>query len=131
CSGLGGHLAGTVVRPALGDRRNGLVANGSASREAQQSYVSDAAGGTLALRHRSSETFFAQVGVEGQVGRSQDALGTIDYRLVGVPISVSYDSTDNLLDPTGGVRFTASATPYAGFLGSDPSIFVAKAQGST
>src|SRR5262249_59274501 len=58
-------------------------------------------------------------------------LGTIDYRLVGVPISVSYDSTDNLLDPSEGVRFTASATPYAGFLGSDPSIFVAKAQGST
>jgi translocation and assembly module TamA len=69
--------------------------------------------------------------VDGQVGRSQDALGTIDYRLVGVPISTSYDSTDNLLDPTIGVRFTGSITPYAGFLGSNPSIVVAKAQGST
>ena len=48
-----------------------------------------------------------------------------------MPVAVSYDSTDNLLDPTEGVRLTASATPYAGFLGSDPSIFVAKAQGST
>lgn len=130
-NGLGGRLSGTFVKPALWGTRNDLVANVFASREAQQSYVSDAAGGTLAIRHRFSDTFFAQVGVEGQVGRSQDALGTIDYRLVGVPISVSYDSTDNLLDPTEGVRFTASATPYAGFLGSDPSIFVAKAQGST
>jgi len=130
-NGLGGRLSGTFVKPALWGTRNDLVANVFASREAQQSYVSDAAGGTLAIRHRFSDTFFAQVGVEGQVGRSQDALGTIDYRLVGVPISVSYDSTDNLLDPTEGVRLTASATPYAGFLGSDPSIFVAKAQGST
>ena len=93
--------------------------------------VADAAGGTLGVRHRFSDTFYAQVGVEGQAGRAQDALGKVDYRLVGVPVSVSYDSTDKLLDPTKGVRLTASATPYAGFLGSDPSIFVAKAQGST
>ncbi|WP_299658590.1 BamA/TamA family outer membrane protein, partial [Methylobacterium sp.] len=130
-NGLGGRLSATFVKPALWGTRNDLVANVFAGREAQQSYVSDAAGGTVALRHRFSDTFFAQIGVDGQAGRSQDALGKVDYRLVGVPVSVSYDSTDNLLDPTEGVRLTASATPYAGFLGSDPSIFVAKAQGST
>ncbi|MFC6050966.1 autotransporter assembly complex family protein, partial [Methylobacterium hispanicum] len=102
-----------------------------AGREAQQSYVVDAGGGTVGLRQRFSDTFFAQLGIEGQAGRSQDALGKVDYRLVGVGASVAYDSTDSLLDPTRGVRLTASATPYAGFLGSDPSIFVAKAQGAT
>lgn len=130
-NGLGGRLAATFVKPALWGTRNDLVANLFAGREAQQSYVSDAAGGTVAIRHRFSDTFFAQIGIDGQAGRSQDALGKIDYRLVGVPVSVSYDSTDNLLDPTKGFRVIASATPYAGFLGSDPSIFVAKAQGST
>lgn len=130
-NGLGGRLSATFVKPALFGTRNDFIANVFAGREAQQSYVSDAAGGTVALRHRFSDTFFAQVGLDGQAGRSQDALGKVDYRLVGVPLSVSYDSTDNLLDPTQGVRLTASATPYAGFLGSDPSIFVAKAQGST
>jgi translocation and assembly module TamA len=130
-NGIGGRLSATFVKPALWGTRNDLVANIFAGREAQQSYVTDAAGGTVGIRHRFSDTFFAQLGVEGQAGRSQDALGKVDYRLVGVPLSVSYDSTDNLLDPTEGVRLTASATPYAGFLGSDPSIFVAKAQGST
>ncbi|KAB1074487.1 outer membrane protein assembly factor [Methylobacterium planeticum] len=130
-NGLGGRLSATFVKPALWGTRNDLVANLFAGREAQQSYVADAVGGTVGIRHRFSDTFFAQVGVDGQAGRSQDALGKVDYRLVGVPVSVSYDSTDNLLDPTEGVRITASATPYAGFLGSDPSIFVAKAQGST
>ena len=71
-NGLGGRLSGTFVKPALWGTRNDLVANVFASREAQQSYVSDAAGGTLAIRHRFSDTFFAQLGVEGQVGRSQD-----------------------------------------------------------
>ncbi|GJD96741.1 autotransporter assembly complex protein TamA [Methylobacterium iners] len=130
-NGLGGRLSATFVKPALWGTRNDLVANVFAGREAQQSYVTDAAGGLVGIRHRFSDTFFAQAGIEGQAGRSQDALGKVDYRLVGVPVSVSYDSTDNLLDPTEGVRLTASATPYAGFLGSDPSIFVAKAQGST
>ncbi|TXM70916.1 outer membrane protein assembly factor [Methylobacterium sp. WL12] len=130
-NGLGGRLSATFVKPALWGTRNDLIANLFAGREAQQSYVADAAGGTLGVRHRFSDTFYAQVGVEGQAGRAQDALGKVDYRLVGIPVSVSYDSTDNLLDPTKGVRLTASATPYAGFLGSDPSIFVAKAQGST
>jgi len=128
--GFGGRLSATFVKPALWGTRNDLVANVFAGREAQQSYVVDSAGGTVGIRHRFSDSFFAQAGVEGQGGRSQDALGRIDYRLVGVPLSVSYDSTDSLLDPTEGVRITASATPYAGFLGSDPSIFVARAQGS-
>lgn len=130
-NGLGGRLSATFVKPALWGTRNDLVANLFVGREAQQSYVSDAAGGTVGLRHRFADTFFAQVGIEGQAGRSQDALGKVDYRLIGVPLSVSYDSTDNLLDATRGVRLTASATPYAGFLGSDPSIFVARGQGST
>ena len=130
-NGLGGRLAATFVKPALWGTRNDLVANVFAGREAQQSYVSDAAGGTVALRHRFSDTFYAQIGIDGQAGRSQDALGKVDYRLIGVPVSVAYDSTDNLLDPTTGFRATASVTPYAGFLGSDPEILVAKAQGST
>jgi hypothetical protein len=48
-----------------------------------------------------------------------------------VPVAVSYDSTDNILAPTKGARLNASATPYAGFMGSNPSIFVVKAHGST
>ncbi|GJE76994.1 autotransporter assembly complex protein TamA [Methylorubrum suomiense] len=130
-TGLGGRLSATFVKPALWGSRNDLLANAFVTREVQQSYFVDAAGASVAVRHRFSDTFSAQIGVDGQVGRSKDALGTVNYRLIGVPVSVTYDSTDNLLDPTQGFRFQASAAPYPGFLGSDPGIFVAKAQGST
>jgi translocation and assembly module TamA len=50
---------------------------------------------------------------------------------VGLPVSVTYDSTDSLLDPTQGVRATASIAPYPALLGSDPGIVVTKAQAST
>jgi translocation and assembly module TamA len=130
-SGLGGRLSATFVKPALDGSRNDLLANVFVTREVQQSYLVDAAGASVGLRHRFSDSFSAQVGLDGQVGRSQDALGKVDYRLIGVPVSVTYDSTDSLLDPTQGFRVLASATPYPSFLGSDPGIFVAKAQGST
>ncbi|MEQ4599216.1 MAG: BamA/TamA family outer membrane protein, partial [Methylobacteriaceae bacterium] len=130
-TGLGGRLSATFVKPALGGTRNDLLANLFVTREVQQSYFVDAAGASVAVRHRFSDTFSAQIGLDGQVGRSKDAIGTVDYRLIGVPLSVTYDSTDSLLDPTEGFRVIASAVPYPGFLGSDPGIFVAKAQGST
>ncbi|GJD99377.1 autotransporter assembly complex protein TamA [Methylobacterium isbiliense] len=130
-NGLGGRLAATFVKPALFGSRTDLVAGAFVGREVQQSYLSDAAGGTLGLRHRFSDTVSVQGGVEGQVGSARDALGRVDYRLVGLPVSVAYDSTDSLLDPTRGIRLTASATPYPGFLGSDPGLFLARAQGST
>ncbi|GEP10726.1 membrane protein [Methylobacterium gnaphalii] len=130
-TGLGGRLSATFVKPALEGTRNDLLANVFVTREVQQSYLVDAAGASVGLRHRFSDSFSAQIGLDGQVGRSKDALGTVDYRLIGVPVSVNYDSTDSLLDPTKGVRLSASATPYPSFLGSDPGIFVAKAQGST
>jgi translocation and assembly module TamA len=129
-NGLGGRLSATYVQPALWGSRNDLLANAFVTREVQQSYLVDGGGASAAIRHRFSDTFSAQVGLDAQVGRSKDALGTVHYRLIGVPASVTYDSTDNLLDPTRGVRAIASLAVYPGAV-SSPGIVVAKAQGST
>ena len=130
-SGLGGRLSATYVQPALFGSRNDFLANAFATREVQQSYLVDGGGVSAAIRHRFSDTFSAQIGLDAQAGRSKDALGTVDYRLIGVPASLTYDSTDSLLDPTRGFRAIASIAPYPGALGSDPGILVAKAQGAT
>jgi translocation and assembly module TamA len=129
-NGLGGRLSATYVQPALWGTRNDLLANAFITREVQQSYLVDGGGASTAIRHRFSDTFSAQIGLDGQIGRSKDALGTVNYRLIGVPASVTYDSTDSLLDPTRGVRAIASLAVYPGAI-SSPGIVVAKAQGST
>ncbi|MWV26133.1 outer membrane protein assembly factor [Methylobacterium sp. 2A] len=129
-NGLGGRLSATYVQPALWGSRNDLLANAFVTREVQQSYLVDGGGASAAIRHRFSDTFSAQIGLDAQGGRSKDALGTVSYRLIGVPASVTYDSTDNLLDPTRGVRAIASLAAYPGAI-SSPGILVAKAQGST
>ncbi len=129
-NGLGGRLSATYVQPALWGTRNDFLANVFVAREVQQSYLVDGGGASASIRHRFSDTFSAQIGLDAQVGRSQDALGTVNYRLIGVPASVTYDSTDSLLDPTQGFRAIASVAAYPGAI-SDPGIVVAKAQGST
>ncbi len=48
-NGLGGRLAATFVKPALFGTRNDLLASAFVGREVQQSYLSDAAGGTVAI----------------------------------------------------------------------------------
>jgi translocation and assembly module TamA len=42
-----------------------------------------------------------------------------NYLLLGVPLYVRRDSTDDLLDPTTGTRTTATATPYHGLDNTD------------
>jgi translocation and assembly module TamA len=128
-NGLGGRFSATYVQPALWGTRNDFLANVFVAREVQQSYLVDGGGISGAIRHRFSDTFSAQIGLDAQAGRSKDALGTVNYRLIGVPASVTYDSTDSLLDPTRGFRAIASLAAYPGQL-SDPGILVAKAQGS-
>ncbi|WP_082711284.1 autotransporter assembly complex protein TamA [Methylobacterium indicum] len=129
-NGLGGRLAATFVKPALFGTRNDLLASAFVSREVQQSYLSDATGGTVAIRRRFADAFSAQIGLDGRFGSDRDALGKVDYSLLGLNAGVTYDSTDSLLDPTKGFRVTASLTPYAG-LGGSPDLLLAKAQGST
>ncbi|MDP4003129.1 autotransporter assembly complex family protein [Methylobacterium sp. NEAU K] len=129
-NGLGGRLSATYVQPALWGSRNDLLANAFVTREVQQSYLVDGGGISAAIRHRFSDTFSAQVGLDAQAGRSKDALGAVKYRLIGLPASATYDSTDSLLDPTRGVRAIASLAVYPGAI-SSPGIVVAKAQGST
>jgi len=87
--------------------------------------------GDLGIRHRFNDTFFAQAGLKFDTGTSTYPLGSINYTLIGVPLSISYDSTDKPLDASTGVKFVGSVTPYPKFLGSTVGITVFKAAAST
>jgi translocation and assembly module TamA len=128
---LGGRLSASFLKPALWGSRNDLVVDLTALRERTDEYTARLANATAGIRHRVSDRFWLQGAVEGEIGRSVDPLGTFDYRLVGLPMSVLYDSTDRPLDATRGVKLSASAGPYLGF-GSAPDTFgIGKLQAST
>jgi translocation and assembly module TamA len=119
---LGGRVAASFIKPALGGSRNDLLIDAAFLRERTEYYSSNVGAATVAVRHRFSDTFSIQGGVEGQVGQSIDPLGRNNFGLVGLPMSVTYDSTDRPLDPSRGIRVIASFTPYHGFRDA-PSLF--------
>ncbi len=130
-SKLGGRLGVSFNKPALWGTRNDLLTALTASREATDGYTSRWVNATASIRHRFSDKFSVQAGLEIERGQTSDVLGRQDYTLVGTPVSVNYDTTDSLLDPKRGVRLSASVTPYPSFMGSTANIVVGKAQGST
>lgn len=119
-SDIGGRFAFSFMKPALNGSRYDLLVDGMATRERVGTnryggYTARYANITTSIRRRFSDTFSVQAGLEAERGQTSDVLGQIDYTLVGIPLSVKYDSTDSLLDPTRGVRVTASVAPYAMF----------------
>ena len=131
-SDIGGRFAFSFLKPALGGSRYDFLLDGAATRERVGTnryggYTARYANATAAIRRRFSDVFSIQAGLEVERGQTSDVLGRIDYTLVGVPLSVKFDSTDSLLDPTRGIRATASVTPYPTFLGSTIGVVQSKA----
>lgn len=135
-SDIGYRFSASFLKPALGGTRNDLLVDGVVARERFGNnriggYTSRSATATAAIRHRFTDTISVQAGVEVEKGQSSDVLGKVDYFIAGTPVSAKYDSTDSLLDPTRGIRATASVTPYPSFLGSTVSFVQSRATAST
>ena len=132
---LGGRISASFLKPALWDTRNDLLIDALAERVSTAGagffgYEAEDIDATAALRHRFSQYFSFQAGLEGQTGSATDVLGKVDYTLVGVPLSVTYDDTDSKLDPTRGFRVTVSAAGFPTFLGFSLDLLQAKARAS-
>lgn len=131
-SDLGGRFGFSFLKPALGGSRYDWLLDGVATRERVGTtryggYTARYGNVTNAIQRRFTDTFSVQAGIEYERGQTSDVLGQVDYTLVGIPVSVKYDSTDSLLDATRGIRASASVTPYPTFLGSSVGLFQAKA----
>lgn len=108
----------TFEKPGFITPMDDLLAEARAFHEVPEAYESTGAGGQIAWRRRFTERFEGRIGVEVEHERITDALGTNDYTLVGIPVSLRYDSTDNSLDPSKGIRANLQVEPFPTFLGS-------------
>jgi translocation and assembly module TamA len=133
---LGGRFKASFIKPALEGTTNDLLVdalleNAGTGGDRFGGYKSKLADIDAAIRHRFDDRFSMQIGAEAMVGQATDSLGKVDYRLFGIPIGLSYDSTDSKLDPTQGWRISASFAPYPELLGSSLDLLRVKAQAST
>ncbi|MBV8797272.1 MAG: BamA/TamA family outer membrane protein [Hyphomicrobiales bacterium] len=120
---IGGRVSASFLKPALWGTTNDLLIDALAEKMSTSGagfvgYQAEDVDVTGSLRHRFNQNFWVQAGLEAQKGDATDALGTVNYQLIGVPVSANFDTTDSKLDPTRGVRLNASAVGFGTFLGS-------------
>jgi translocation and assembly module TamA len=132
---IGWRFAASFLKPALFGTPNDLLVDALGERVSTSGagflgYEVEDADATVALRHRFGQNFWMQAGIEAQTGVATDALGRVNYTLVGVPVSANYDTTDSKLDPTRGVRLNASVAGYPTALGSTVDLVQGKARAS-
>ena len=91
-----------------------LLGNFEIAHEETDAYDENRVKVGTALARKLRENLEASGGVSFELYRTKDSTGDHDYRLFGLPLSMRYDGSDALLDPTEGVRLGGTLTPYAG-----------------
>lgn len=123
---MGGRFSASFLKPALGGTRNDFLADARVERDRTDGYDSRLVNVTTGIRHRFSDRFSIQGGLEYERGIVKDVRGKRDYRLVGLPLALSFDSTDSRLEPTRGFRVTGGVAPYLRGLGSSVDMVVSR-----
>lgn len=114
---FGFKAAATFVKPGIFTPADDLVAQAAVLREVTNAYVRDAVTFLGGVRHRFNDRLTAQVSLDLEQSRVEDWSGIHNYFVAGIPVDVAYDTTDNLLDPSRGIRFNGTVEPFA-YLGT-------------
>ncbi|MEQ9151467.1 MAG: autotransporter assembly complex family protein [Parvibaculaceae bacterium] len=109
-----------------------LLASAEIAHEESDAYDEDRARAGVSLERVLTERWTGSLGVTFQLTETTDSNGRIGYQLFGIPATVKYDSTDDVLDPSEGIRATLNGTPYFGASDEEPTTFTKlEASGST
>ncbi len=141
-TGLGGtaitspgyNLTAQLVKPDFLRRDQSIEFNLGAIKQSLQAYDQRAETAGTVLRRKFSPLWNGSVGLTGEQERISQEGVTSHFTLVGVPLTVNYDSTgltDPLQDPTHGIRAGFLATPTHSFAGRDITFLIIQASGST
>ena len=138
-SGFGGtatpspgyDLKGVFAKPDYYLRSQTLTATIEAVKQSLTAYDQKALLGSLILSRPIAGHLSGSYGL-GFISESIRQEGTSrDYVLAQLPLSLQYDSTDSVLEPTKGVRATLSVTPTRPVTGSGALYVIMQIMGST
>jgi len=85
---------------------------------------------TAGISRPLAKALKGNLGWEIEVSRIKDQDGTQDFLLNGPTAGIGYDTTDDLLNPTKGVRVAVNGTAFPKFLGSNQNVFTTSTNAS-
>lgn len=118
-------ITGEVLYTVPGFRREDqdLAASLRLSRLTPEAFDSTRLESEVWLTRRVSERLSLSPGVKMVINQVEQSRESRRYWLFGVPLSIVYDHSNDLLDPTRGYRIRSTHTPMIDFLREDVSFF--------
>ncbi|MGB0748940.1 MAG: autotransporter assembly complex protein TamA [Magnetospiraceae bacterium] len=106
----------TYRKPQFLRDRQDLVAGVGLVREEADAYEGVVLSTNLGLERQLTTQLTIGLGVTTEwAAIEQDGVDKTSY-LIGFPLTATYDATDDLLNPTRGIRASSSVIPYGGML---------------
>lgn len=87
----------------------------SASRMREESYDSDTAALTFGANYIHSDRLTGNAAIQYRFQRVEDANGTTNFRVIALPLNVTWDRRDVPNDAKRGTWLSADVTPFLGF----------------
>jgi len=112
------------VKPDIGQRGQSLRVDLGAVKQSLIAYDQDAITGAVALERKFAGYWSGSVGLAGEQSEITQQGVTRNYTLLSLPMALKYDSGNSLLDPTEGIRASASLTPVQSLAGGKTGPFV-------
>jgi translocation and assembly module TamA len=130
-TGIGYKGSVGFVKPDFFQRDQSLQVSLAAIKQSLTAYDEKAYTFGVSLRRKFAGHWEASLGLEGEQSQITQQGVTYDYTLLSLPATVKYDSSDSLLDPTRGVRASASLIPVQPLAGPKTTVFaIAQLAGS-
>jgi translocation and assembly module TamA len=86
---------------------------------------------SLGLERRLSDTLSVSFGGEAEISRITEDGESRNFELFGPTGAIKYDSSDDLLNPTKGIRASLTGAAFPEFVGSSQDVFQTRATGSS
>ena len=127
----GYQFGAQFIKPDFLRRDQALEINLGAVDQSLKAYDQNALTQKIAIDRKLSQYWTASAGLSGEQEKITQEGDVRHYNLIGLPLSVKYDSSNNLLDPTTGIRATFSVTPTEALGTGSASFVILQAAGST
>jgi translocation and assembly module TamA len=123
-TGIGYKMAAAFKKPDFLQRDQALQLGLEAIKQSLEAYDQNAVLGELILNRKVSKYWHQSFGITAQQAQITQQNVTRDYTLLGLPLSLKFDSSNSILDPTQGSIATFSVTPLQALAGVNSKAFV-------
>jgi translocation and assembly module TamA len=127
----GYKLNAQFIKPDFLARDQSLELNLGAVDQSLLPYDQKALTQSILLDRKLSPHWTVSYGIGGEEERITQEDVSTRYNLLSLPVSIRFDNTDNLLNPTHGGRVALTLTPTQSLTGRGGTFLIAQVAGST